>query len=180
MKKNFCVDDALPSENGEQSAIRLAHDMVELLVPGRFNLTKFMSNSKRLLSAVPNDRRSKPDLNLDWNEQFCDVVLEVGSRDDLVHLKAHRITLCAASPFFYNALNSNIKEKNEGVIRLGNTSKAAIEELLQYLPVQIGPASSAEWPGSCVLYNLSRTNRTPKLDVSVSLLTILMRQLQQL
>ena len=39
--------------------------MVELLARGGFNLTKFTSNSKRLLSAVPNDKRSKPDLNLD-------------------------------------------------------------------------------------------------------------------
>ncbi|CAH3173819.1 unnamed protein product, partial [Porites evermanni] len=67
------------------------------------------------------------------NEQFSDVVLEVGSGDDLACLKAHRIVLCAASPFFYNALNSNMKEKNEGVIRLENTSKAAMEELLEYL-----------------------------------------------
>ena len=51
------------------------------------------------------------------NEQFSDVVLEVGSGDDLARLKAHRIVLCAASPFFYNALNSDMKEKNEGVIR---------------------------------------------------------------
>ena len=68
VKRNFYVDDALPSENDEQSAIRLAHDMVELLARGGFNLTKFTSNSKRLLSAVPNDKRSKPDLNLDLDE----------------------------------------------------------------------------------------------------------------
>ena len=68
VKRNFYVDDALPSENDEQCAIRLAHDMVELLARGGFNLTKFTSNSKRLLSAVPNDKRSKPDLNLDMDE----------------------------------------------------------------------------------------------------------------
>ena len=67
-RENFYVDDALPSENNEQSAICQANDMVELLARGRFNLTKLMSNSKRLLSAVPNDKRSKPDLNLDLDE----------------------------------------------------------------------------------------------------------------
>ena len=56
--KNFYVDDVLPSENDEQSAIRLALDMVELLDRGGFNLTKFTSNSKRLLSAVQNDKTS--------------------------------------------------------------------------------------------------------------------------
>ena len=56
--KNFYVDDVLPSENDEQSVIRLALDMVELLDRGGFNLTKFTSNSKRLLSAVQNDKTS--------------------------------------------------------------------------------------------------------------------------
>ncbi|KAL9972262.1 hypothetical protein ACROYT_G018541, partial [Oculina patagonica] len=67
------------------------------------------------------------------NEQFCDVILEVGSGDDQARLKAHRIVLCAASPFFYNALNSDMKEKKEGVIRLEETSKAVMEEVLEYL-----------------------------------------------
>ena len=67
------------------------------------------------------------------NDQFCDVILEVGSGDDQARLKAHRVVLCAASPFFYNALNSDMKEKKEGVIRLEETSKAMMEEVLEYL-----------------------------------------------
>ena len=67
------------------------------------------------------------------SEQFCDVILEVGSGDDYARLKTHRVVLCAASPFFYNALNSDMKEKKEGVIRLEETSKAVMEELLEYL-----------------------------------------------
>ena len=67
------------------------------------------------------------------NEQFCDVILEVGSGDDQARLKAHRVVLCSASPFFYNALNSDMKEKKEGVIRLEETSKVVMEEVLQYL-----------------------------------------------
>ena len=67
------------------------------------------------------------------NEQFCDVILEVGSGDDQARLKAHKIVLCAASPFFFNALNSDMKEKKEGVIRLEETSKAVMEEVLEYL-----------------------------------------------
>ena len=67
------------------------------------------------------------------NEHFCDVILEVGSGDDQAHLKAHRIVLCAGSPFFYNALNSDMKEKREGVIRLEETSKAVMEDVLEYL-----------------------------------------------
>ena len=67
------------------------------------------------------------------NEQFCDVTLEVGSGDDQARLQAHRNVICAASPFFYNALNSDMKEKKEGVIRLEQTSKTTMELVLNYL-----------------------------------------------
>ena len=65
------------------------------------------------------------------NEHLCDVILEVG--EDQARLKAHRNVLCAASPFFYNALNTEMKEKEEGVIRMKDTSKALMEEVLEYL-----------------------------------------------
>ena len=67
------------------------------------------------------------------NEHLCDVIVEVGSGDGLARLKAHRNVLCAASPFFYNALNTEMKEKKEGVIRLKDKSKALMEEVLEYL-----------------------------------------------
>ena len=56
------------------------------------------------------------------NNHLCNVILEVGSDEDQARLKAHRNVLCATSPFFYNALNTEMKEK-EGVIRLEDTSK---------------------------------------------------------
>ena len=67
------------------------------------------------------------------NEHCCDVILEVGSGDDQARLKAHRIVLCAASPFFYNAFNSDMKEKKEGLIRLEEVTKNIMEEVLEYL-----------------------------------------------
>ena len=67
------------------------------------------------------------------SDHFCDIVLEVGCGDNQARLKAHRIVLCAGSPFFYNALSNDMKEKKEGVIRLENTSKAVMEELIDYL-----------------------------------------------
>lgn len=59
------------------------------------------------------------------SEEFCDVILNVGSGIYQARLKAHRNVLSAAGPFFYNALNmySDMKEKEEGVISLGETSK---------------------------------------------------------
>ena len=67
------------------------------------------------------------------NEQFCDVVLEVCNGEDLARFNAHRVVLCAGSPFFYSALNNDMKESKEGLIRLEDMSKVAIEELLDYL-----------------------------------------------
>ena len=67
------------------------------------------------------------------NEDSCDLILEVGSGDDRARLKAHRNVLCAASPLFYNALNTEMKEKKEGVIRLEEASKGLMEDILEYL-----------------------------------------------
>ena len=67
------------------------------------------------------------------NDHCCDVILEVGSGDHQARLKAHRIVLCAASPFFFNALNSEMKEKKEGVIRLEEMTKDVMEKVLEYL-----------------------------------------------
>ena len=67
------------------------------------------------------------------NEQFCDVVLEVCNGENQARFNAHRVVLSAASPFFYSALNSDMKESKEGLIRLEDTSKIAIEQLLDYL-----------------------------------------------
>ena len=67
------------------------------------------------------------------NEHLCDMILEGGSGDDQARLKAHKIVLSAVSPFFYNALNREMKEKKEGAIRLEATSKAVMEEVLEYL-----------------------------------------------
>ena len=68
VKRNFYVDDALPSENNEQSAIQLAQDLIDILARGSFNLTKFTSNSKEVLKAVPSNKLSNQGLNLDLDD----------------------------------------------------------------------------------------------------------------
>ena len=47
--------------------------------------------------------------------------------------KLTKTCTCATSPFFYNALNTEMKEKEEGVILLKDTGKVSMEQVLEYL-----------------------------------------------
>ena len=58
VKENFYVDDLLRSTPTEETAIALAKDLKDLCKRGRFNLTKFASNSPAVVSAVKHDDRS--------------------------------------------------------------------------------------------------------------------------
>ena len=51
--KDFYVDDLLKSVNTEAEAIKLAKELIEMLQRGRHRLTKFVSNSKKVLDALP-------------------------------------------------------------------------------------------------------------------------------
>ena len=62
------MDDGLPSCNDPESDVQLANGMMEMLSCGGFYLTKFTSNGKQVLSALPAERRSSPNLNLDLDE----------------------------------------------------------------------------------------------------------------
>ena len=68
VKRNFYVDDGLPSSSDAVSAASLANELVDLLHRGGFNLTKFTSNSKDVLAAIPSQKRAKPELDLDFDE----------------------------------------------------------------------------------------------------------------
>ena len=77
VERNFYVDDALPSFSDRDSAIKAASDLVEILGRGGFHLTKFMSNSKDVMSAIPVERRALPDLSLHLDELPVERVLGV-------------------------------------------------------------------------------------------------------
>ena len=53
LRSNFYVDDLLKSVNDEEIAVTLMKDVKALCAEGRFNLTKFVSNSKRVLLSIP-------------------------------------------------------------------------------------------------------------------------------
>ena len=77
-------------------------------------------------------------------ETPCDVTLVVEGGKEI---KAHRIILSKASPFFERILNTDMKEGIEGVIHLEHCSTRLIEAILEFIysgSVQILPEDAEE------------------------------------
>lgn len=53
LKKNFYVDDCLKSVADEETAVQLSRSLRNLLRKGGFRLTKWLSNSRKVLSSIP-------------------------------------------------------------------------------------------------------------------------------
>ena len=68
VRRNFYVDDVFKSVPKEENAIRLAEQLIQLMKDGGFHLTKFVSNSRKLLSILPEEERANPALNLDLDQ----------------------------------------------------------------------------------------------------------------
>lgn len=62
---NFYVDDCLKSAESEEKLVQVAHAVKSLCGCGGFNLTKFVSNSKKLLESLPVSERGKSLKSLD-------------------------------------------------------------------------------------------------------------------
>ena len=65
------------------------------------------------------------------NDSFCDVTIAVKDKE----FKAHRAVLAAASPFFLALLTSDMKERNEQLIKvdLEEATESVVEDALKYL-----------------------------------------------
>ena len=57
LKNNFYFDDMLKSVENEDKAIRLMKDVKSMCQEGGFNMTKFASNSKKVLQSIPEKDR---------------------------------------------------------------------------------------------------------------------------
>ena len=64
VKKNFYVDDILKSLNTTERAVHQAHELIKLCAKGGFNLTKFTSNDREVLSSLSAKKRANPNLDL--------------------------------------------------------------------------------------------------------------------
>lgn len=67
---NFYVDDLLDSVEDEDSAIRVIKETKALCSSGGFNLTKWMSNSRRVLETIPEDDRAKDVRDFDFQNSL--------------------------------------------------------------------------------------------------------------
>ena len=76
-------------------------------------------------SGYAKDLDTKPN-----NDRPCDVTLVAGGGKEF---KAHRHVLAESSPFFERLFNTDMKESNEGVIRLEILSEAALNDVLEFI-----------------------------------------------
>ncbi|XP_072171694.1 uncharacterized protein [Diadema setosum] len=65
VKRNFYVDDCLVSVKEEDKAVQLVDELKRMLKGGGFNLTKWLSNSPKLMESVPVHDRAKEVEGLD-------------------------------------------------------------------------------------------------------------------
>ena len=63
--KNFYVDDSFFSKPSTEQAVYSSLELMRMLRKGNFRLTKFISNDKDVLAAIPVEVRTIKDLDLD-------------------------------------------------------------------------------------------------------------------
>ena len=68
VKRNFYVDDCLKSVPTNPKAVKLVGELPELLSRGGFRLTKWISNSKKVIDSVPESEKAPSVKNLDLSE----------------------------------------------------------------------------------------------------------------
>ena len=70
VRRSFYIDDCLKSLPTVREAVALATELPELTQQGGFNLAKWLSNSRELLSSIPDQDRFKNVLSvdLDYND----------------------------------------------------------------------------------------------------------------
>jgi hypothetical protein len=66
--RNFYVDDCLKSVKNDLVAITLVQQLRQLMAKGGFPLTKWLSNSRRVLEAIPESERAATVKNLDLED----------------------------------------------------------------------------------------------------------------
>ena len=68
VKRNFYVDDCFKSVGSDDNAIRLARQLRELLARGGFKLTKWLSNSRKVIESLPESERAAQVKTIDFDK----------------------------------------------------------------------------------------------------------------
>ncbi len=76
--KDFYVDDYLKSTATEEKALKIVRNVKEAVAEGGFNLTKWTSNSRRVLESVPRSDRAKEVKSLDLDSDQLPVERALG------------------------------------------------------------------------------------------------------
>ncbi len=69
--QNFYMDDCLTSLPTEDEAFHMAQNLIIACAKGGFQLSKWMSNSRFVMSRIPEEYRSKSNKNLIWIKTIC-------------------------------------------------------------------------------------------------------------
>ncbi|PFX27057.1 hypothetical protein AWC38_SpisGene8267 [Stylophora pistillata] len=77
LRHNFYVDDLLKSVPTPESAIALMESLIKLWATGGFNLTKFVSNNRKVWTSIPLGKRADPSLDVNRDELPVDRALGV-------------------------------------------------------------------------------------------------------
>lgn len=65
VKRSMYVDDMMKSTSTTEKSIVVVSQLRELLARGGFRLTKWYSNDREVLAAIPESERTKSVVNLD-------------------------------------------------------------------------------------------------------------------
>ena len=77
LRHNFYVDYLLKSVLTPENAITLMEQLIELCAKGGFNLTKFVSNNRKVWFTIPRAKRADPSLDVNLDELPVDRTLGV-------------------------------------------------------------------------------------------------------
>ncbi|XP_038133532.1 uncharacterized protein LOC119778397 [Cyprinodon tularosa] len=103
--EHFYVDDCLVSVSDKKKAISLTKDLIALCKSGGFHLAKWSSNSREVLSSLPEHERAKEIKNLDLD------------RDELPMERALGVDWCIESDSFkFRILVKNMPVTRRGIL----------------------------------------------------------------
>ena len=80
VQRNFYVDDCLKCAKSEEHAVKLVDQLSKMLACGGFHLTKWVSNSRKVLHSIPVSKQAKGVKDLDLDKDLLPIERALGVR----------------------------------------------------------------------------------------------------